>query len=115
MLAKEFKFWFFSYGRQMEPCLFAKKTHLILPVPLFVCPGFLTELVLLKWRLHFEFTTAVGPLEGQSLTDDGCKLWQGPFHLKTEQTVWDLPIRILPTLPSLAESGIAEGQTSQII
>ena len=84
-------------------------------MPLFVCPGFLTELVLLKWRLHFEFTTAIGPLEGQSLSDDGCNLWQGPFHLKTEQTVWDLPIRILPTLPSLAESGIADGETSQLI
>lgn len=105
-----------SYGRQVEPCLFAKRTHLILPVPLFVCPGFLTELLLLKWRLHFEFTTSVAPLEGQNLQDeDKGILWQGPFQLKTEQTVWDLPIRILPTLPSLAESGIAEGQITKNI
>ena len=54
----------------MEPCLFAKRTHLILPVPLFVCPGFLTELLLLKWRLHFEFTTSVSHLEGQNLQDE---------------------------------------------
>ena len=40
---------------------------------------------------------------------------KGPFQLKTEQTVWDLPIRILPTLPSLAESGIAEGQITKNI
>ena len=40
---------------------------------------------------------------------------KGPFQLKTEQTVWDLPIRILPTLPSLAESGIAEGQITKTI
>ena len=67
----------FSYGRQVEPCLFAKRTHLILPVPLFVCPGFLTELLLLKWRLHFEFTTSVAPLEGQNLQDeDKGILWQ---------------------------------------
>ena len=67
----------FSYGRQVEPCLFAKRTHLILPVPLFVCPGFLTELLLLKWRLHFEFTTSVVPLEGQNLQDeDKGILWQ---------------------------------------
>jgi hypothetical protein len=105
-----------SYGRQVEPCLFAKRTHLILPVPLFVCPGFLTELLLLKWRLHFEFTTSVSHLEGQNLQDeDKGILWQGPFQLKTEQTVWDLPIRILPTLPSLAESGIAEGQITKLI
>ncbi|CBY34561.1 unnamed protein product [Oikopleura dioica] len=102
-----------SFGRQVEPCLFSKKTHLILPVPLFVCPGFLTELVHLKWRLHFEFTTAVGQLEGQTLSDDSCKLWQGPFQMKTEQMQWDLPIKILPTLPSLAESGIADGISNQ--
>ena len=40
---------------------------------------------------------------------------QGPFQLKTEQTVWDLPIRILPTLPSLAESGIAEAQVTKLL
>lgn len=102
-----------NFGRQVEPCLFSKKTHLILPVPLFITPGFLTELVHLKWRLHFEFTTAVGQLEGQSLGDDSCKLWQGPFQLKTEQMQWDLPIKILPTLPSLAESGIAGGVSNQ--
>ena len=40
---------------------------------------------------------------------------KGPFQLKTEQTVWDLPIRILPTLPSLAESGIAEAQVTKLL
>ena len=44
-----------------------------------------------------------------------CNRKKGPFQLKTEQTVWDLPIRILPTLPSLAESGIAEGQITKTI
>merc|ERR1712242_251994 len=72
-----------SYARQVEPCLFSKRTHLILPVPLFVCPGFLTELLHLKWRLHFEFTTSTSPLEGQNLQDeDKGVLWQGPFQLK---------------------------------
>ena len=82
----------------MEPCLFAKRTHLILPVPLFVCPGFLTELLLLKWRLHFEFTTSVAPLEGQNLQDeDKGILWQEWLSTQIEELScmlkWDASYR----------------------
>ena len=64
----------------------------------------MTEIVILKWRLHFEFVTAQKPLEGQVLEDmTGNTMWQGPFNIKTSGMTWDLPIKILPTVPALAE------------
>jgi len=33
-----------SYGKQVQFCLFAERIHVILPIPLHVAPGFLTDL-----------------------------------------------------------------------
>nr|XP_039271892.1 LOW QUALITY PROTEIN: RAB6A-GEF complex partner protein 2-like [Styela clava] len=95
-----------SYEKHTQYCLFLKKTHIAVPVPLHSTPGFLTDLVCLKWRLHFEFVVSKGPLKKVKLDptqSDDC-MWQGPSHLETDTVSWDLPVRILPTMPMQAES-----------
>nr|CAB3265550.1 retrograde Golgi transport protein RGP1 homolog [Phallusia mammillata] len=95
-----------SYGKHVEFCLYAERTHVILPIPLHVAPGFLTDLVCLKWRLHFEFVTATSPLKGLDLEtgQSGDRMWQGPGQIKTESMTWDVPIQILPNMPTQAEN-----------
>nr|XP_009858270.1 RAB6A-GEF complex partner protein 2 [Ciona intestinalis] len=95
-----------SYAKHIEFCLFANQTHVILPIPLHVTPNFLTELVCLKWRLHFEFVTATSPLKGLDLEtgQQRDRMWQGPGKIKTEVTSWDIPVQVLPTMPTQAEN-----------
>uniref|UniRef100_H2YR02 Arrestin C-terminal-like domain-containing protein n=1 Tax=Ciona savignyi TaxID=51511 RepID=H2YR02_CIOSA len=95
-----------SYSKHIEFCLFADQTHVILPIPLHVTPNFLTELVCLKWRLHFEFVTATSPLKGLDLetSQQSDRMWQAPGKIKTEVTSWDIPIQLLPTMPTQAEN-----------
>ena len=164
-----------SFRNQICHCLFTKKMAIVVPIPLHVSPEFMTEIVILRWRLHFEFTTSKEPLEGQVQTvgwlgfssflwfflvselfsglilrlilrfyffefyffrgftifrfflwwvlvlmrcsfcdilsqlfalDDvhGDTMWQGPFQMKTNGMCWDLPMKVLPTVPALAES-----------
>jgi len=94
-----------SFHKQINHCLFTKKQAIVVPIPLHVSPEFMTEIVILKWRLHFEFVTGRKPLQGQVLDDmAGDTMWQGPFNVKTSGMSWDLPVKILPTVPALAES-----------
>ncbi|CAK8693982.1 unnamed protein product [Clavelina lepadiformis] len=96
-----------SYGKQVDFCLYADHINLIVPIPLHIAPSFLTDLVCLKWRLHFEFVTATGPLKGLDLEtgqQQGDRMWQGPGHIKTETMPWDVPIQVLPTMPTQAEN-----------
>ena len=95
------------FHKQISHCLFTKKQANVVPIPLHVSPEFMTEIVILRWRLHFEFVTSERPLEGQVLEDmTGNNMWQGPFKVKTSGMAWDLPIKILPTVPALAEGSV---------
>ena len=60
----------------------------------------------LKWRIHFEFIVLTSPLKGVELetASQGDELWQGPGSLETETMQWDVPVQVLPTLPSQAEN-----------
>ncbi|XP_022105233.1 RAB6A-GEF complex partner protein 2-like isoform X2 [Acanthaster planci] len=90
-----------SHGRHQEFCLHMSKSHMVLPIPLHVTPGFITDIVCLKWRLHFEFITAKEPLPDHVIPADQSEsaLWQGPQSLNVDTLVWNLPIKILPTNP----------------
>jgi len=35
---------------------------------------------------------------------NGDQLWQGPSNFETEIMTWNIPVHILPTLPSQAEN-----------
>jgi len=71
------------------------QTHMSLPVPLYVTPSFDTDLIVLKWRLHFEFVTAVKAIDWK-----GESQWQPPQVTDIETMVWDFPIVIYPTAPA---------------
>ncbi|XP_012254757.1 RAB6A-GEF complex partner protein 2 [Athalia rosae] len=83
-----------SYNKHHEVCLGLKYSQLVLPIPLHVTPDFTTDLVTLKWRLHFEFVTTVKSVE---MPDEKTSDWQGPASLNIETMVWDLPLRLHPT------------------
>ncbi|KAK7009704.1 RAB6A-GEF complex partner protein 2-like isoform X1 [Biomphalaria glabrata] len=95
-----------SYVKHQEMCLHTVRTHMNIPIPLTATPGFMTDIVCQRWRLHFEFVTSLDEISGpDSLPNDGGeRQWQGPSTLNVETMVWDLPIKIFPTNPIHASS-----------
>uniref|UniRef100_A0A3Q2XV12 GP1 homolog, RAB6A GEF complex partner 1 n=1 Tax=Hippocampus comes TaxID=109280 RepID=A0A3Q2XV12_HIPCM len=93
-----------GHGRHLESCLHTASSHFSLPVPLNVTPGFATNVVTLRWRLHFEFVTAREPAEPPVVRQNESKatVWAGAEHVEVDTFSWDLPIKILPTNPALA-------------
>lgn len=89
------------YAKHQEMCLHTQRTHISIPVPLTVTPGFISDIVCLRWRLHFEFVTVVNDVlhKEKSVKPDGCTMWQGSPTLDVETMVWDLPIKVFPTSP----------------
>ncbi|XP_053969223.1 RAB6A-GEF complex partner protein 2 isoform X2 [Anastrepha ludens] len=73
-----------------QVCYAMTKTSVIIPIPLHVTPSFHTDLVELRWRLHFEFVTSImmnfgtpNPTEGEL---------KAPAEIPVETMVWNLPI-----------------------
>ncbi|XP_060119511.1 RAB6A-GEF complex partner protein 2 [Heteronotia binoei] len=97
---------YITHARHQESCLHTSRTSFALPIPLSSAPGFSTNVVSLKWRLHFEFVTAreaeaaelqrvsEGPAEATSR--------RGLEQVEVDTFSWDLPIKVLPTSPLLA-------------
>ncbi|OWF54079.1 RAB6A-GEF complex partner protein 2-like [Mizuhopecten yessoensis] len=95
-----------SFVKHQEMCLHTEKTHINIPVPLTATPAFITDIVCLRWRLHFEFVTSCVPIpesERPSNPDESAS-WRGPPTLNVETMVWDLPIKIFPANPLHASS-----------
>ncbi|KAJ8670274.1 hypothetical protein QAD02_001533 [Eretmocerus hayati] len=90
-----------SYNKHHEVVIGFLYTHLMLPIPFHITPDFSTELVSLKWRLHFEFVTTVKPVEFPNVETVS---WQAPSTIEVETMVWDLPVHIYPTIvpPNIA-------------
>lgn len=72
--------------------------------------------VSLKWRLHFEFVTSrepglvlLPPMEQPEPTT-----WTGPEQVPVDTFSWDLPIKVLPTSPTLASYAAPGPSTSTI-
>ncbi|CAH3160014.1 unnamed protein product [Porites lobata] len=109
-----------SFTSIQESCLHTKKTHLVLPIPFTACPEFVSDLVCLRWRLHFEFVLASTPLPAGAspvqLTSRYTDIatWQGPADVDVETMTWDLPIKILPTNP-LHASSISTSRTRNTV
>uniref|UniRef100_W8BZ46 Retrograde Golgi transport protein RGP1 n=1 Tax=Ceratitis capitata TaxID=7213 RepID=W8BZ46_CERCA len=69
------------------------KTSVIVPIPLHITPSFRTDLVELRWRLHFEFVTTTmldfgtpNPIEGEV---------KAPAEIPVETMVWNLPLNAI--------------------
>ncbi|KAF3837169.1 hypothetical protein F7725_004633 [Dissostichus mawsoni] len=92
-----------GHGRHMESCLHTASSH-SLPIPLNVTPGFSTDIVMLRWRLHFEFVTAREPIEPPTVLQNQSEVtvWTGAEHVDVDTFSWDLPIKVFPTNPALA-------------
>uniref|UniRef100_A0A1B0CKC0 Putative retrograde golgi transport protein rgp1 n=2 Tax=Lutzomyia longipalpis TaxID=7200 RepID=A0A1B0CKC0_LUTLO len=84
-----------TFTKHHEVCLGLKQTQMILPIPLHVTPTFSTELVDIRWQLHFEFVTSASeelkPTEGEN--------WQAPTDIMIETMIWNLPVTLYPTTP----------------
>uniref|UniRef100_A0AAV2KRU1 RGP1 n=1 Tax=Knipowitschia caucasica TaxID=637954 RepID=A0AAV2KRU1_KNICA len=93
-----------GHGRHLESCLHTASSHFSLPIPLNVTPGFSTDIVTLRWRLHFEFVTAREPMEAPVVQQNQSEVtvWSGAERVDVDTFSWDLPIKVLPTNPALA-------------
>ncbi|XP_054721072.1 RAB6A-GEF complex partner protein 2-like [Uloborus diversus] len=96
-----------AYNKHHEFSLHLSLTQVILPIPLTVTPAFSTNIVSLKWKLHFEFVTTntSSPMPEPS---DASKpvSWQGPSSVDVQTMVWDLPISVYPTHPLQVAHGL---------
>ncbi|XP_069061808.1 RAB6A-GEF complex partner protein 2 isoform X3 [Pleurodeles waltl] len=95
---------FSTHARHQESCLHTAKSNFSLPIPLSSAPGFSTNIVSLKWRLHFEFVTSREPVETPTVPEDQPETitWTGAEQIDVDTFSWDLPIKVLPTNPVLA-------------
>ncbi|RUS80875.1 hypothetical protein EGW08_011346 [Elysia chlorotica] len=95
-----------SYVKHQEMCLNTLRTHMNIPIPLTATPGFMTDIVCQRWRLHFEFVTSLDKVDGPESVPADCEehQWQGANTLNVETMVWDLPIKVFPTNPIHASS-----------
>ncbi|NXT52618.1 RGP1 protein, partial [Pluvianellus socialis] len=95
---------FSTHARHQEACLHTAQSSFSLPIPLSSTPGFTTNIVSLKWRLHFEFVTS-GESSGTCLVrgnQSEAVTWTGVEQIEVDTFSWDLPIKVLPTNPILA-------------
>ncbi|KAF1407546.1 RAB6A-GEF complex partner protein 2, partial [Spheniscus mendiculus] len=95
---------FSTHARHQEACLHTAQSSFSLPIPLSSTPGFTTNIVSLKWRLHFEFVTS-GESAGTCLvrgSQSEAVTWTGVEQIEVDTFSWDLPIKVLPTNPILA-------------
>lgn len=95
--ASEAKVSIANFNNYHEVCIGMLETHLILPVPLYVTPSFKTDLVELRWRLHFQFVTSTNP-NFDSTCAPG-ETWHAPEDIEIETMIWNLPIQLVATNP----------------
>lgn len=73
-----------------QVCYAMLKTSVIIPIPLHVTPSFRTDLVELRWRLHFEFVTSTMMDFGEPNPSEG--ELKAPAEIPVETMVWNLPV-----------------------
>lgn len=89
-----------DHTKYHEVCLSMLQTQIIINVPLFVTPSFSTDLVDVKWRLHFEFVTStVVDLESANNLEANSIEWRAPLDIPIETMIWNLPVTLYPTSP----------------
>ncbi|XP_013390903.1 RAB6A-GEF complex partner protein 2-like [Lingula anatina] len=105
-----------SYCKHQDFCLHSRKTHFSLPIPLSASPGFISDIVTLKWKIHFEFITSQNAIPPHAAPSNPaeCSTWRGPENLEVETMVWDLPIKVFPTNP-LHASNVSLLKTSSMV
>lgn len=87
-----------NYTKHHEVCLGLLQTQMIIPIPLHVTPTFETDLVDVRWRLHFQFVTSTNEELNMEINKDSLE-WQAPTDISIETMIWNLPVTIYPTAP----------------
>lgn len=88
-----------NFTKHHEICIGLLQTQMILPIPLQVTPSFSTDLVEVRWRLHFQFVTT---LSDDLMPSDGPEVdtWHAPKNVDIETMVWNLPLTIYSMNPT---------------
>lgn len=102
-----------TFSKHHEVCLGYKYAQLILPIPLHVTPAFTTQLVCLRWRLHFEFVTSTSKRLDTPKVDE--VEWRAPHEVPIETMVWSLPIRLYSTIPIHVAQGVQTNNVHKLI
>lgn len=87
-----------NFTKHHEVCLGLLQTQMILPIPLYVTPSFETDLVVVKWRLHFQFVTSTNEELNTQINTETLE-WQAPTDISIETMIWNLPVTLYPTAP----------------
>ena len=84
-----------NYTKHHEVCLGLLQIQMILPIPLHVTPTFETDLVDVRWRLHFQFVTSTNDELDVVVNPDSLE-WQAPTDISIETMIWNLPVTLYP-------------------
>lgn len=87
-----------NFTKHHEVCLGLLQTQMILPIPLYVSPTFQTDLVDVRWRLHFQFVTSTNDELNMEIDRDTLE-WHAPTDISIETMIWNLPVTLYPTAP----------------
>ncbi|OBS83506.1 hypothetical protein A6R68_22534, partial [Neotoma lepida] len=88
-----------THARHQESCLHTTRTSFSLPIPLCSTPG---------------FCTAIGLVLLPPLEQPEPATWTGPEQVPVDTFSWDLPIKVLPTSPTLVSYAAPGPSTSSI-
>ncbi|XP_039491016.1 RAB6A-GEF complex partner protein 2 isoform X1 [Drosophila santomea] len=80
-----------------QVCYAIIQTQVVVPIPLHVTPTFCTELVDVRWRLHFEFVTTTLMDFGNPNPEFG--ELKAPAEIPVETMVWNLPVTVYAANP----------------
>ncbi|KAI8045271.1 RAB6A-GEF complex partner protein 2 [Drosophila gunungcola] len=80
-----------------QVCYATLQTQVVVPIPLHVTPTFRTDLVDVRWRLHFEFVTTT--LMDFGIPNPEFGELKAPAELPVETMVWNLPVTIYAANP----------------
>ncbi|XP_036674913.1 RAB6A-GEF complex partner protein 2 isoform X1 [Drosophila suzukii] len=80
-----------------QVCYATLQTQVVVPIPLHVTPTFRTDLVDVRWRLHFEFVTTT--LMDFGIPNPEFGELKAPSELPVETMVWNLPVTIYAANP----------------
>ncbi|KAH8295248.1 hypothetical protein KR018_009094 [Drosophila ironensis] len=80
-----------------QVCYATLQTQVVVPIPLHVTPTFRTDLVDVRWRLHFEFVTTTLMDFGVPNPEHG--ELNAPAEMPVETMVWNLPVTVYAANP----------------
>lgn len=80
-----------------QVCYATLQTQVVVPIPLHVTPTFRTDLVDVRWRLHFEFVTTT--LIDFGIPNPESGELKAPSEMPVETMVWNLPVTVYAANP----------------